>query len=128
VRRVGELVTANPIDRIARPKFERTYRALGIQPIFIEVSQASELETAIDEMARRGAQMALVSPEPILYANFAPILRAAQRNKLPLMVEERIPLEAGALISYAPDEAELDRQLAFVADKLLRGARGGGVI
>lgn len=122
-RTVGELLTANPIDQIARKEYARAYRSFGMQPIFIEVAQASELEPAIDAMARRGAQAVRVSPEPFLYTNMQLILRAAQRHSLPLIVDERGALEDGGLISYGPENAELDRQVAFIVDKILRGAR-----
>ena len=123
-RRVGELVVpANPIGLAARSDYERVYRVLGMQPIFIEVAKASELENAVDELARRGAQALHVSPEPLLGTNFHKIVSAAQRHLLPVMVEERDVLEAGGLISYGPDEVELDRQLVLIIDRILRGAK-----
>jgi putative ABC transport system substrate-binding protein len=122
--RVGELVVpANPIEHAARNEYERAYRVLRMQPIFVEVARASDLESAIDDLARRGAQALHVSPEPLLGSNFDLILRAAQRHSLPVMVEEKDVLEAGGLISYGPDEVELDRQLVFIIDKILRGAK-----
>lgn len=122
--RVGELVVpANPIEHAARNEYERAYRALRMQPIFVEVARVSDLESSVDELARRGAQALHVSPEPLLGSNFDLILRAAQRHSLPVMVEEKDVLEAGGLISYGPDEVELDRQLAFIIDKILRGAK-----
>ena len=123
-RRVGELVVpANPIELAARSDYERACRALGMQPIFIEISQASELERAVDELARRGVQALHASPEPLLYTNFPKIAGAAQRHSLPIMVDEPDGLEAGALISYGPDDVKLDRQLVLIIDKILRGAK-----
>ena len=123
-RRVGELVVpANPIELAARSDYERAYRALGMQPIFIEVSQAGELERAVDELARRGVQALHASPEPLLYTSFPKIAGAAQRHSLPIMVDEPDGLEVGALISYGPDDVELDRQLVLIIDKILRGAK-----
>jgi putative ABC transport system substrate-binding protein len=121
--RVGELLTANPIDRIARLEYEQAYRPYGIQPIFIEVTQRGELEAAVEEMARRGAQALRVSPEPLLFSNFPLILRAARKNSLPIIVEERVALEAGALISFGADDRELNRQVALIVDKILGGTR-----
>lgn len=63
----------------------------------------------------------LAGADPIL--DYPLILRAAKKHALPVIVEERYPLEAGALISYAPNEMELDRQLVFIVDKILRGAK-----
>ena len=122
-RRVGELeVPANPISRATRNEYEHAYRLLGMQPIFAQVGQASDLEAAIDDCARQGAQVLHANPEPLLYSNFPLILRAAQRHSLPVIVDNRDMLEAGGLISYSPDELELDHRLAFVIDKILRGA------
>jgi DNA-binding LacI/PurR family transcriptional regulator len=51
---------ANPHFRAARNELERACRSLGMQPIFIEVAMAGELENAIAQMARRGAQALFV--------------------------------------------------------------------
>jgi putative ABC transport system substrate-binding protein len=123
-RRVGELVVpANPVFRVARKEYVQTYRSLGMEPIFVEVAQASELDSAIADAVQRGAQALYVSAEPLLDTNFSLILRAAQTHSLPMIVEGRDMVEAGGLMSYAPLEAELDRQLAVFVDKILRGAK-----
>jgi putative tryptophan/tyrosine transport system substrate-binding protein len=123
-RRIGELVVpANPVFGVARQEYEQTYRSLGMQPILIEVAQVSELEGAIEDMAQRGAQALYMSAEPLLATNVSLILRAAQRHSIPVIVEGRDMLEAGGLMSFAPLEAELDRQLAVFVDKILRGAK-----
>ena len=123
-QRVGELVVpANPIDRITRSERQGLLRPLGMQPIFVEVAQASDLENAVAEAARRGSQVLHVSAEPLLGQNFPEILRAAQKYSLPMLVDNSGFLEAGGLVSYGPDMDELDRQLAFFIDRILRGAK-----
>ena len=121
-QRVGELVVpANPIDRVRRAEY---VSAFGMQTIFIEVAQAVDLERAVAEAERRGSQVLHVSPEPLLGENFPQILRAAQKYSLPIMVDNSGWLEEhGVLVSYGPDNDELDRQLAFIIDKILRGAK-----
>ena len=121
--RIGELaVPANPIDLAARSGYERTSRSLGMQLIFVEVAHASELENAVDELARRGTQVLHVSGEPLLGTNLPGIVSAAQKHRLPIMVEDLDGLQAGGLISYGPDEVELNRQLVLIVDKILRDA------
>ena len=123
-RRIGELVVpANPIDRATRNEYERMHSSLGMQPIFVEVAQASDLESAIAEAARRGAQVLHVSPEPLLNGNFPVIMRAARKYSLPIMVDGEDMLLAGGIVMYAPDEDELDRELASFIDRILRGAK-----
>ena len=121
-QRGGELVVpVNPVDRVSRAEY---VSALGLQTIFIEVAQAVDLERAVAEAARRGSQVLHVSPEPLLDQNFPQILRTAQKYSLPIMVDNNGWLEQdGILVSYGPDNDELDRQLAFFIDKILRGAK-----
>src|SRR6266568_2130478 len=70
-RKVGELVfPANPLYRAMRNEYEQAYRALGMQPIFVGVGKATELEDSIEEAQRQGAQVLHVGPEPLFYANF----------------------------------------------------------
>ena len=123
-QRIAELVVpANPIDRVTRAERERLLSPLGMQPVFVEVAHSSDLENAVTEAARRGAQVLHVSAEPLLGSNFALIMSSAQKYSLPTMVDNTHFVELGGLFAYGPDYDELDRQLAFVIDKILRGAK-----
>jgi len=123
VRRVGELVVlANPLDRLASAA--RPDGVLdGIQLIYFPVARASDLDDAVSEAARRGAQALHVSAEPLLGENFRQILKTAQHHSLPLLVDNSGALEIGGLMSYGPDQEELNRQLAYYVDAILRGAK-----
>ena len=126
-RRVGELVVlANPLDRLAsaaRPDLVSE----GIELMHIPVVQVGDLDHAVSEAARRGAQALHVSAEPLLADNFLLILKAAARHSLPVFVDGGRSLENGVLMSYGPDQDELDRQLAYYVDAILRGARPSGL-
>jgi putative tryptophan/tyrosine transport system substrate-binding protein len=125
-RRVGLLVVStNPAEGWRRETYEAFAPSLGLQPIFVEVTKAADLESAVAEAARRGAHVLHISPEPLLASkeNFLRILRAAQQHSLPIMFDNRAWLEEGALVSCGPDNDELQRQLAFLIDNVLRGAR-----
>jgi putative ABC transport system substrate-binding protein len=52
-----------------------------------------------------------------------PIMRAALRYALPVIVEGRELLEAGGLLSYEVSERERTRRVAALLDKILRGAK-----
>jgi putative ABC transport system substrate-binding protein len=124
-RRVGELrASANPIDRVeADQRTGSPLGSLGIQLVTVNVAQPDDLENAIAEAARRGAQALHVNSEPLFYDNLSQILRAAKTHSLPVLVDNTWALEEGALVSYGPDLHELDRQLAYLIDKVLRGAK-----
>jgi putative ABC transport system substrate-binding protein len=120
---VGVLVNrATPVHAVERERSEQVYRSLGMQPIFVEVAGSGELEGAVAEAARRRVQ-ALVVPVDILFGqNGALIARAALRHVLPTIVGDRDILEAGGLLSLAIDQDEANSVLAYLVDKILRGA------
>jgi putative tryptophan/tyrosine transport system substrate-binding protein len=123
-QRVGELfVVANPLSSATRAEYERAYNALGMQPIFVEVANAGDLESAVAETVRRRSQVLHVSPEPLLAVHFDEIVRAARKYSLPIVADNSGFLDSGALVSYGPDNDELNRQTASIIDKILRGAR-----
>ena len=124
LQRVGVLELAtNPYYRSARKEFEQACRSLGLQPIIIEVVAAGELENAIAELARRRAQALFVQIDHVFYDNRVPIMGAALRYALPTLAVGKDMVEAGALVSYAVSDAELDQRYATFVDRILRGAK-----
>jgi len=126
LKRIGVLlVPANPIERVRRETYQTFAPTLGFEPVLVEVESVADLERAVAEAARRGAQVLHVSPEPILASEkgFPRVLRAAQTLSLPIMFDNRGGLEAGALITCGPNFDELTRSLAMLLDKVLRGAK-----
>ena len=84
LQRVGVLENStNPSYRAVRKEFEQVCRSLGIQPIFVEVAAASELENAITEMQRRQAQALFVAGDNLFYMNRVPLMNVALRYALP---------------------------------------------
>ena len=124
VQRVGVLeLSTNPYWRAVRKEFEQRCRSLGLQPIIIEVAAAGELENAIAEMARRRAQALFVQSETVFYNNRVPLMGAALRYALPTLGTYKEMLEAGALVSYAYNQAESYQRYAAFVDRILRGAK-----
>lgn len=121
--RVGVLETANPIFRAERSDFEQACRSLGVQPIFFEVATQVQVENAITEMARRGAQALMIPGEPLFYENPVPVMAAASKYALPAVTSERKILAEGALVSLSYSEAEQYELFAWFVDKILRGAK-----
>ena len=122
--RVGVLEeSASPYSGARRSGFEQTCRSLGIQPIFVGVAAESEMENAITELARRGAQALFVPGFGLLIASRVPLMVAASKHALPTVAMDRRMLAEGALAILDISWAEQDRRFASFVDRILRGAR-----
>jgi putative ABC transport system substrate-binding protein len=123
-QRVGVLVNrTNPVSSVRLKETEHVYASLGLQPIFIDVASPDELENAVAEVARRRGQVLVVVEDSLFLSYKVPIMRAALRYALPVIVEGRELLEAGGLLSYDVSKSEHDRRVAALLDKILRGAK-----
>lgn len=122
ITRVGELFySLNPTWKAGRQEKERAYRSRGMNPIWVEVTQASELESAVMEIGKRAGQVLLIGTEPLFFENAEAILQAAQRLSLPVMSASAGWVGAGVLMGFGPSEEEYQRTLASIVDKVLRG-------
>jgi putative ABC transport system substrate-binding protein len=125
-KRVGELVDpANQYFRLIRKDNEQTYRTLGMEPIFVDVADATQLERAIAEVARLRADALIVRSDPLFSSNRDQIANLALKHALPTMAEGISFVSAGCLASYAANFSALVRTLAVFVDKILRGANPG---
>ena len=124
LQRVGVLeLSTNPYYRAMRKEFEQACRSLGIQPIFVEVAAAGELEDAIAELARQRAQALFVQGDDLFRDNRVPLISAASRYALPTLATNKEMLEAGALVFYGNSKAEQAQRYAAFVDRILRGAK-----
>jgi len=82
-----------------------------------------ELEAAFAELLSNRPDALLVTTEAFTRLHRTRILDFAKRNKIPAMFEDSSYVEAGGLMSYGPDYAEVFRTAAVLVGKILRGAK-----
>jgi putative tryptophan/tyrosine transport system substrate-binding protein len=82
-----------------------------------------ELDAAFADLLRARPDALLVTTEPFTQRHLARILEFSNSNKIPAMFEDSTFVEAGGLMSYGPDLAEVFQKAAFFVDKILRGAK-----
>jgi putative ABC transport system substrate-binding protein len=122
--RIGELMNPdNPALRMLRDGETEALRALGLQPVFVDVRTAAALDGAVEALKRQRVDALLVHADSLFVSNRVPLMQAALRHGLPAMAEGRAFVEAGALVSYAPSSAAMMRNAAVFVDKILAGAR-----
>jgi putative tryptophan/tyrosine transport system substrate-binding protein len=68
----------------------------------------------------------VVVPDIFMTAHRASIISAAARNNVPAVYSQAVFARDGGLLSYAPDLDNF-RRAATVVDRILRGAKAGGL-
>ena len=86
-----------------------------------------EIERVFAAMAQQRPDAVLVSGEGDLYANRQLIAELAEKNGLPTMCPYRDYVDAGALMAYTVDLAELLRRMADDVHQILKGAKPGDI-
>ena len=102
---------------------------LGISLMFMlpEKGTPSEIERVFATMEQQRPDAVLVSGEGDLYAHRQLIAELAEKIRLPMMCPYRDYVEAGALMGYAVDLAELLRRMADDVHQILKGAKPGDI-
>src|SRR2546430_2561051 len=126
VTRIGELVDpGNQYWQLVRKDYENAFRALGLQPIFVEVAYPAALDQAFAELTRQRAEALIVRGDPVFFLLRERIMSLALKNALPTMAEARSIVEAGAFVSYGPNVPAMVGRTAALIDKILKGAKPG---
>ena len=102
---------------------------LGISLVFALPREGtpSEIERVFAAMEQQRPDAVLVSGEGDLYANRQLIAELAKKSRLPAMCPYSDYVEAGGLMAYAVDLAELLRRMADDVHQILKGAKPGDI-
>jgi len=125
VRHIGVFEpAAHAYFRATREQFERSCLQLALQPVFVEVAAANEIDAAIAQLIRQRAEAVVLRADGFVLDHKAEITSVALKYSVPTMAEQpQLVREASALISYSGLQAEVLRRLASFVDRILRGAK-----
>jgi putative tryptophan/tyrosine transport system substrate-binding protein len=102
---------------------EVTARKLGTELQLVQALYAAEIENAFSAMTKWNADALIVLPSPMLFAEHRRIVQLAAKNQLPAMYQAREFVDAGGLMSYGANLADLSRRAARYVDKILKGTK-----
>jgi putative ABC transport system substrate-binding protein len=100
-------------------------RALGMQPQFIAARDSDEFARAFSDMTSARAGALTVFPSARFQREHRRLVDLAAKNRLPAVYTSREFVDAGGLMSYGANQADLFRRAATYVDKILRGANPG---
>jgi putative tryptophan/tyrosine transport system substrate-binding protein len=103
---------------------EGASRSLRLQLQFLEVRRSDDLQSAFSAVTKRRAEALILAwPNPVLFSNRGQIISFAQRNRLPAIWAQKEFVDAGGVMSYGPNLADMYQRAATYVDKILKGAK-----
>jgi putative ABC transport system substrate-binding protein len=121
------LVLAYLVDPIAPLEVKALKEAapsLGVALEVQDIQTADDLPAAFEAGAKESVEGLIVGAESIFAANGARVSELAARYRLPAMYPfSRLVTDAGGLMAYDTDVADLQRRAAIYVDRILKGAK-----
>ena len=96
---------------------------LGLTVRSVEVRTLADVERGFAAMSKDPADALIVQQDPLTFANRARIAELALRNRLPAISPFREFAEAGGLLTYGANLADIYRRAAYFVDRILKGTR-----
>jgi ABC-type uncharacterized transport system substrate-binding protein len=124
ISRVGVLWNPdNAVNVAAVKELEVAAKPVGVQLTFAGTRTPDDLEDAFQTTRRERSDALLVLGDGMLLNQRARIVAFAARQRLPAMYGNQDYMDAGGLMAYGPNVADMYRRAASYVDKILKGAR-----
>ena len=104
---------------------DRAARGLGVQLQVVEARRAEDFDRVFSDMSRSRVGALAVLATPAFDGARGRLVDLAAKNRLPTVYSHRAYVDAGGLMSYGPDLADLFRRAATYVDRILKGAQPG---
>ena len=124
--RVGIIWNPTNLSGAAAAKeIEALAPGLGLRLSTQPIRSAADFDAAFAAVTRAKVAALIVMTDPLVSGQPANIVRLAAANRVPTVYGLREFVDAGGLMSYGPNLADLWRRAATYVDKILRGAKPG---
>jgi putative tryptophan/tyrosine transport system substrate-binding protein len=114
---------SSPVEAIVLPELKAVAQAAGVEVLPVEVRTPDEFPAAFSALLDRRPDALLAVGNPANFRNRQLIADFALERRLPSIYHERMFVQAGGLLSYAPSMPETFRRAATYVDKILKGAK-----
>jgi putative ABC transport system substrate-binding protein len=96
---------------------------LGVRLQFVEARRPNDLDKTFSNMAKARAGALIVLQSSMFFNERRRLVDLAAKNRLPAVYPWRDGVDAGGLISYGTNAADLFRRAASYVDRILKGAK-----
>src|SRR5215510_10224513 len=114
---------ANPAQELVWKEMQAAAQELRLQLQSLEVRSANDFDIAFEAALRKRAQALIPTVDPLINTQLKRIVEFAAKNRLPAMYGGPEVVDAGGLMSYAPNYTDHYRRTATYVDKILKGAK-----
>ena len=113
----------NPAQERSIKEVAAIARSLSVQLQILNVKKPEEIENAFLSMIGGKVGALMVMTPSMLWLNRARIVELAAKSRLPAMYPDSRFTDAGGLMSYGPNHAEVYRRAAYFVDRILKGSK-----
>ena len=114
---------ASTVEPLALQELLTAAAAVRVEIQSVEVRSPADFSAAFAAVSSSHVHALLALGNPINFRGRQLIADFALRNRLASIFDERLFVEAGGLVSYAPSFTDLFRRAATYVDKILKGAK-----
>jgi putative ABC transport system substrate-binding protein len=104
-------------------EIQRAGRTLSVTPLAWEAQGPDEVERAFSALGAERIGAVIILPHPTALLHRSQIVGLLTKHRLPAIYPFRAFAEAGCLMTYGPNMADLWRRAADFVDKILKGAK-----
>ena len=115
--------SASPAEQLAFPDLLAGASVAGVEIESIDMRTPDDYAAAFATVTGSRADALYATGSPVNFKNRQLIADFALKNRFPSTYEERLFVESGGLLSYAPSFTDLYRRAATYVDKILKGAK-----
>jgi putative ABC transport system substrate-binding protein len=123
ITQVAFLWGLGPAAPVTVKETQAAAQTLGLRLQSLEVGDSKDFDRAFEAITKNRAQALLTNPGPIINTHQARIIEFATKNRLPAMYAGPEFVNAGGLMSYAPDYTHQFLRIAVYVDKILKGTK-----
>ena len=123
IARVAVLSNADAAGhRLQLKEMKSAAAKLGFTLQSLAVHNVSDVEAALHTAAEANTQAIVTMDDPLIQSQRQQIAEFGLRQRVPVMGEFRPTTDAGAVMSYGPNQIDMWRRAAVFVDKILKGA------
>jgi ABC-type uncharacterized transport system substrate-binding protein len=121
---VGLLLNPNnPLTEAITTEVRATASAVGQRIEVLHASNGREIEAVFAALTQKRASAFVLSPDPLFFTRRVQLVTLATRHGIPAIYTSREFAQAGGLMSYGTDLADVWRQVGDYVGRVLKGAK-----